>query len=119
MFELRTALLSMLVLLSGVATAAPNVYEVSASIRHGGQTIAAPTLLVKPGASAEMSASGENGFRLAVVVTPTETDAVDVSIDLGTSHASLKTTITTLTNKPIAVSSGELEVNVTIGDGDS
>lgn len=118
MMKVRIALLAILGLFSWTGLAAPKVYEVSASIKESGKVVATPAVRVKPGAPAEMSVSGENAFRLSVVVVPTETDAIDVSVDVGTSTASLKTVVATLAGKPIAVSSGDLEVVVTVTEGD-
>ena len=119
MIKVQVALLSLLFLVSSSVLAGPSVYEVSASIKQGGKAVATPTIRVKPGASAEMSVGGENGYRLSVTASPAEDKAVDVSISVGTSQASLKSVVTTLLDKPIVVSSGDIEVSVTVKDGDS
>jgi len=113
------ALLTSLLFFPGPALASPNVYEVAASIKQDGKTIATPSVRVKPGASAEMSVAGEDGFRLSVIVMPSDSAALDVSVDVGTNQASLKSVVATLAGKPIVVSTGALEVSVTVKDGDS
>jgi hypothetical protein len=119
MFKLCTALLATLLPISGSVIASPNVYEVSASIKQNGQSVAAPRIRVKPNAPAEVSVAGDNRFRLAVIIIPSETDGLDVSVEVDTSQASLKSVVTTFVDKPIVVSSGDLEVTVTVADGDS
>jgi hypothetical protein len=119
MLMVRIALIAALSLASTLSFAAPKAYEVSASIAHDGQKVATPTVLVKPSSTAEMSVTGENGFSLSVTVVPSEADAIDVFVNIGTAKAALKTTVTTLTGKPVVVASGELEVTVTVSEGDS
>jgi hypothetical protein len=110
-------LLALLVLLaSSSVLAGPAVYEVSAEIRQGGQVVATPTIRVKPGAPAEVSVSGENGYTLAVSVSPVDDGVVDVAINVGTSLASLRSTVATLVGKPIVVSTGDIAVSVTVSD---
>ena len=43
--------------------------------------------------------------------------AVDVSINVGTNLASLRSTVATLVGKPIVVSTGDIAVSVTVSDG--
>ena len=119
MVIVRFMVVAVLSLLCASVLAAPKVYEVSASIKQNGKAVATPTVLVKPNTEAEMTVAGENGYRLSVIVSPAESGAVDVSINVGTSQASLKTAVTTLTDKPIALSGGNLEVSVTVSDSDS
>ena len=119
MIKVKAALLSLLLLTSSSVIAGPSVYEVSASIKQAGEVAATPIVRVKPGASAEMTVAGDNGYRLSVTVSPAESKAVDVTISVATSQASLRSVVTTLLDKPIVVSSGGIEVSITVKDGDS
>lgn len=117
----RNALSSTLPWLLFAATASAGetatIYEISATLGRGGETIAMPSVHARSGEAALLSVAGENGYRLMVHATATGSNAIDVRVEAGTSHASLETVVTMLPDKPLQVSTGDLALSITITPG--
>jgi hypothetical protein len=107
------------VLLVASAPAIAQNYKVSAKIAHDGVTVGEPIIVVKHGAPAEVLVRGETGYKMEVTVTGEAPDELQVATQLRTQRGSLRSAVTVKPGEPVRVSTGGLDLTLTVTPGSS
>jgi hypothetical protein len=94
-------------------------YKVSAKIAHDGMTVGEPVIVVKHGAPAEVLVRGEAGYEMEVTLTGEAPDELQVATELRTQRGSLKSAVTVKPGEPVLVSTGGLDLTLTVTPGSS
>ncbi len=96
------------------AAEAADQYRVSATIAQHGSHVADPILVAKAGTPAQMAVSGEDGYRFMVTIDPAEGEHVEVSTQVVTSEGNVQSVVVTTLGSPIAVSTVDIALELTV-----
>ena len=112
----KTTLAAVALLAACVSTPAlaAERFKVSAELSHQGRAFAAPALVVEAGKTALTRVAGDDGYSLAITVTPLEDGSLKVSSDLRTAHGETAPVLVMQPGKPATVKVGEIGMSLTV-----
>ena len=108
-FAATTFLLSMFAPLTVIAA---DSFKVSATLSHKGVVFASPVLVVKGGALASVVVAGENGYKLALIVSDIGDGKLNFKTNLDSSHGSISPTLVIQPDELSSVRVGDLSISL-------
>ncbi len=102
-----------LLMFTGPALAAQK-YQVTASVVHLGEVVAAPVVIVEEGQAARVHQVGPPNFTLGVVIYPIKPDQVQISLDYSSGRVSANPSVVVPIGEPYQTITDKLVVNLQI-----
>lgn len=94
--------------------AAANAWRVEATLRHGGESFATPTVVLEAGKPATIEVAGDKGYRLSLDVEEMAGGKLRLGAVLASPQGGMSPVLVVVPGQPATVDVGDLGMTVTV-----